>query len=59
VEQAVNAALDSACQEAEALLRARFGDVTLAMLSADFHARRRARLETTSHASRLAWTHKG
>jgi len=39
VEQAVNAALDSAFQDAEALLLARFGAVTLAQLSADFHAR--------------------
>lgn len=39
VEQAVNAALDESFAEAEALLLARLGDVTLAMLSADFHAR--------------------
>jgi Rrf2 family protein len=39
VEQAVNAALDDAFQEAEALLIARLGDVTLAALSADFHKR--------------------
>ena len=39
VEQAVNAALDQAFQDAEALLLARFGEVTLAMLSADFHQR--------------------
>jgi len=39
VEQAVNAALDTAFLEAEALLLARLGDVTLAALSADFHAR--------------------
>lgn len=39
VEQAVNAALGQAFDEAEALLLARFGKVTLAMLSADFHAR--------------------
>lgn len=39
VEQAVNAALDRSFEEAEALLLARFGEVTLAMLSADFHAR--------------------
>jgi len=37
VEQAVNAALDQAFQDAEALLLERFGEVTLAMLSADFH----------------------
>lgn len=39
VEQAVNAALDDAFQEAETLLLERFGAVTLAQLSADFHAR--------------------
>ena len=39
VEQAVNAALDTAFRAAEALLLERFGAVTLAALSADFHAR--------------------
>lgn len=39
VEQAVNAALGQAFDEAEALLLHRFGEVTLAQLSADFHAR--------------------
>jgi DNA-binding IscR family transcriptional regulator len=39
VEQAVNAALDDAFREAEALLLERFARVTLAALSADFHAR--------------------
>jgi DNA-binding IscR family transcriptional regulator len=39
VEQAVNAALDDAFRDAEALLLARFGAVTLAQISADFHAR--------------------
>lgn len=39
VEQAVNAALGEAFDEAEALLLERFGAVTLAQLSADFHAR--------------------
>jgi Rrf2 family protein len=43
VEQAVNAALDCACQDAEALLLARFGEVSLAKLSADFHVRYVAR----------------
>ncbi len=43
VEQAVNAALDTAFQDAQALLLARLGDVTLATLSADFHARLAAR----------------
>lgn len=37
VEQAVNAALGQAFEDAEALLLARFGEVTLAMLSADVH----------------------
>ena len=39
VEQAVNAALDGACQEAEALLLRRFNSITLADLSRDFHRR--------------------
>lgn len=39
VEQAVNAALAQAFTDAEALLLARLGEVTLAQLSADFHAR--------------------
>ena len=39
VEQAVNHRLGSAFREAEALLLTRLGDVTLAELSADFHAR--------------------
>lgn len=39
VEQAVNAALGPAFHDAEALLLSRLGDVTLAMLSADFHDR--------------------
>ena len=43
VEQAVNAALDKAFHDAEALLLSRFGEITLAMLSADFHARLVAR----------------
>ena len=43
VEQAVNAALDTAFRDAEALLLSRLGDVTLAALSADFHARMSAR----------------
>jgi len=37
VEQAVNRALGQAFDEAEALLLSRFGEVTLAMLSADVH----------------------
>jgi len=39
VEQAVNAALGKAFDEAEAFLLHRFGEVTLAGLSADFHTR--------------------
>ena len=55
VEQAVNAALDQAFEDAEALLLSRLGNVTLAMLSADFkkrlgNRRNRHRLET-AHAS--------
>lgn len=55
VEQAVNAALNQAFHDAEALLLARLGEVTLAALSADFHRRFVARgdphdLENT-HAS--------
>ena len=43
VEQAVNAALDGAFHEAEAVLLASFGKVTLGALSADFHRRLAAR----------------
>jgi DNA-binding IscR family transcriptional regulator len=43
VEQAVNAALNRAFHDAEALLVSRLGDVTLAVLSADFHTRLVAR----------------
>lgn len=55
VEQAVNAALGKAFDDAEALLLRRFGEITLAQLSADFHARLSERggaitLET-SHAA--------
>ncbi|HEY8335123.1 MAG TPA: Rrf2 family transcriptional regulator [Tardiphaga sp.] len=39
VEQAVNRALTSAFADAEAVLIGRLGDVTLAQLAADFHAR--------------------
>lgn len=45
VEQSVNAALDGAFAEAEALLLTRFADITLASLAADFaqrHAKMRA-----------------
>jgi len=51
VEQAVNAALDDAFQEAQALLLARMGAVSLATLAEDFHQRLAAcganRTETT------------
>lgn len=47
VEQAVNAALNQAFHDAEALLLSRLGKVTLATLSADFHVRFAAR--GTSH----------
>ena len=43
VEQAVNATLSDAFRDAEALLLARFETVTLAALSADFHARMKQR----------------
>ncbi|TFW30810.1 Rrf2 family transcriptional regulator [Massilia horti] len=43
VEQAVNGALDQAFQDAQALLLARLQQVTLSMLSADFHQRLIAR----------------
>lgn len=43
VEQAVNAALDRAFEDAEALLLARLGQVTLARLSADLRKRMTAR----------------
>ena len=45
VEQAVNTALDQAFDDAEALLLARLGEVTLAMLSEDL----RKRLGTRKH----------
>jgi Rrf2 family protein len=43
VEQAVNASLDQAFRDAEALLLSRLDSVTLAALSADFHDRLAAR----------------
>ena len=39
VEQAVNTALDQAFHDAETLLLTHLGEITLAMLSADFHNR--------------------
>jgi DNA-binding IscR family transcriptional regulator len=43
VEQVVNAALNQTFHDAEQMLLERFGEVTLAMLSADFHKRLAAR----------------
>lgn len=56
VEQAVNASLNKAFNDAEELLLKRFGEVTLVMLSADFHQRAIERgatfdLETAHDAS--------
>jgi Rrf2 family protein len=53
VEQVVNAALDKAFEDAEALLLSRLGEVTLAKLSDDFHAR----LDARGGASRHLETH--
>lgn len=53
VEEAVNAALGQAFRDAEALLLARFGEVTLAMLSADV----RRRLDANGHARRRKRAH--
>jgi DNA-binding IscR family transcriptional regulator len=43
VEQSVNAAMDDAFDKAQTLLLERLGEVTLAALSVDFHARRKGR----------------
>jgi Rrf2 family protein len=51
VEQAVNSALDEAFQEAEAILIACLGAVTLAQLFEDFHRRLAARKEDKTHVS--------
>lgn len=48
VEQAVNAALGQAFDNAEALLLTRFGEVTLAQLSADARARLAKRNDNTA-----------
>ncbi len=48
VEQSVNAALGPAFDDAEALLLHKFGTITLAQLSADFHARLGHRGDTTN-----------
>jgi Rrf2 family protein len=50
VEEAVNAALDSAFAEARQLLLDRLGGVTLAALGEDFHARLQARGGTPASA---------
>jgi Rrf2 family protein len=55
VEQAVNTALDKAFHDAEALLLSRLGEVTLAVLSADF----RARLTTRSRSLTMEIDHAG
>jgi DNA-binding IscR family transcriptional regulator len=52
VEQAVNAALDATFRDAETLLLARLGEVTLAMLSADVSHRQLTR--TCSAKSKAA-----
>jgi Rrf2 family protein len=49
VEQAVNSALDDAFREAEAILIARLGAVTLAQLFEDFHRRFQACKKEGSH----------
>ncbi|MES2715189.1 MAG: Rrf2 family transcriptional regulator [Pseudomonadota bacterium] len=51
VEQAVNAALEQAYRDAEALLLARLGAVTLAALSRDFHRRLAATGRSLQEAS--------
>lgn len=60
VEQAVNAALEQACRDAEDVLLARLGSVTLAELSRDFHRRLAASgrsLQEVSHDAALAFQH--
>jgi DNA-binding IscR family transcriptional regulator len=51
VEQAVNASLEGAFQEAEQLLLKRLGEVTLAALAADFHQRYLAKCGTKKDIS--------
>ncbi|WP_406700010.1 Rrf2 family transcriptional regulator [Singulisphaera sp. Ch08] len=53
VEQAVNAALDQAFQDAEALLLSRLDEVTLAMLSVDVHSRLLARGKSYKHIGEI------
>jgi len=45
VEQAVNSALDTAFEEAEALIIQRLGDVSLADIARDFHQRLQQRVK--------------
>ena len=52
VEAAVNAALDKSFQDAEAVLLARFGAVTLGMLVADVEGRRPAPSDCGGRAPR-------
>lgn len=54
IEQAVNAALDQACLDAESLFLSRLGDVTLAMLSADVHGRLTTRNRSKTKPRRRA-----
>ena len=51
VEQAVNAALEQAYRDAEAVLLARLGSVTLAVLSRDFHRRLAASSQSLQEVS--------
>lgn len=50
VEQAVNASLDDALKDAEALLIARLAKVTLADLARDFQDRMKSRRDSGGHA---------
>jgi DNA-binding IscR family transcriptional regulator len=54
LEQAVNAALGQAFDDAEALLLSRLGEVTLAMLGADLRARLGARNGSRARPRRMA-----
>ncbi|MGX9961700.1 Rrf2 family transcriptional regulator [Roseomonas sp. F4] len=51
VEQAVNHALADTLEEVEAMLVQRFGAITLATLSADFHRRLEAAKQDATHAA--------
>ncbi len=50
VEQAVNATMNGAFQQAERVLLDRFGEITLAQLSADFHRRMSERHLSSDHS---------